>query len=56
MPYIELTLRDEERLENAHTFGCQCGILTATTQSLDKIVAEGLQQLELIIPRSGLVA
>ena len=52
MPYIEKTLRHEDRLENAHTFGCECGILSATTQSLDKIVSEGLQQRELIIPAS----
>lgn len=56
IPYIESTLRYEERLEDAHTFNCNCGILTATTQSLDKIVAEGLQQRELIIPRPALVA
>lgn len=50
MPYIETTLRYDDRLEDAHTFGCRCGILTATTGSLDKIVSEGLQQRELIIP------
>jgi hypothetical protein len=52
MPYIEKTLRYEERLEDAHTFGCRCGILSATTASLDTIVSEGLQQRELIIPES----
>ena len=52
MPYIEKTLRFEERLEDAHTFGCRCGVLSATTASLDKIVSEGLQQRELIIPGS----
>ena len=56
VPYIETTLRYEERLEDAHPFNCKCGILTATTQSLDKIVSEGLQQRELIIPRPALVA
>ena len=56
IPYIEETLRYEERLENAHTFNCNCGILSATTQSLDKIISEGLQQHELIIPRTALVA
>jgi hypothetical protein len=56
VPYIENTLRYEERLEDAHVFNCKCGILTATTQSLDKIVSEGLQQRELIIPRPVMVA
>ena len=50
MPYIEATLRYDERLEDAHTFGCQAGILSATTESLDRIVSQGLQQRELIIP------
>ena len=53
IPYIESTLRFEDRLEDAHVFGCRCGVLTATTQSLDKIVTEGLQQQELIIPKSS---
>lgn len=52
MPYIEQTLRYEGRLEDAHTFGCRCGILSASTKHLDEIVSQGLQQRELIIPRS----
>lgn len=56
MPYIEKTLRHEESLEDANVFGCQCGILSATTKTLDKIVSEGLQQQELIIPRPTLEA
>jgi hypothetical protein len=50
VPYINTTLRQDEILEDAHTFNCHCGILSATTHSLDKIVTEGLQQRELIIP------
>lgn len=50
MPYIDTTLRYNVHLEDAHSFGCHCGILSATTMSLDKIVTEGLQQSELIIP------
>lgn len=53
MPYIEATLRYENRLEDAHVFGCKCGILSATTQSLDEIVSQGLQQRELIIPTAA---
>ena len=50
MPYIEQTLRSEERLEDAHAFNCHCGILSASTKSLDEIVSQGFQQRELIIP------
>ena len=49
MPWIERRLRDEDRLEDAHGFHCQCGILSATTPSLDAIVSEGLQTRELLI-------
>ena len=31
-------------------FGCNCGVLTATTQKLDEIIAEGLESGELLIP------
>ena len=52
MPYIETTLRDDDRLEDAHTFGCHCGILSASTAHLDTVVSQGLQQRELIIPEA----
>lgn len=50
MPYIDATLRYEDRLEDANTFGCHCGILSATTAALDKVVSEGLMQREITIP------
>ena len=50
MPYIEKSLRHDDLLEDAHTFGCRCGILSANTGQLDTIVSGGLQQLELVIP------
>ena len=53
MPYIERELRAHERLEEAQTFGCNCGVLTATTQKLDEIIAEGLESGELLIPTSS---
>lgn len=52
MGHIEERLRDEERLEDAHVFNCRCGILSATTQKLDEIVSEGLQQLMILIPQA----
>ncbi|SIO37044.1 hypothetical protein SAMN05444166_4161 [Singulisphaera sp. GP187] len=51
VPHIEKTLRQRELLEDAHAFGCHCGILSASTKHLDEVVSQGLQQYELIIPR-----
>lgn len=51
MPYIEKQLRNNQELEDAHTFGCHCGVLSATTKSLDEIVTRGLQRYEIEIPR-----
>ena len=45
-------VRDDERLEDAHVFNCRCGILSATTQKLDEIVSQGLQQRMILIPAS----
>jgi hypothetical protein len=44
LPYLEKELRERSRLEEAHVFNCVCGILSATTKSLDEIVTEGLQK------------
>lgn len=44
MPHIEAKLREEELLEEAHSFGCNCGILSAMTKDLDEIVSLGLKQ------------
>lgn len=52
MPYIEKTLRYDERLEDAHTFGCNCGILSASTNHIDEVVSQGLKRRELIIPEN----
>lgn len=49
MPYIEKQLRDNYLLENASTFGCQCGILTASTKSLDDIVSTGLANHNILV-------
>lgn len=51
VPYIDQQLRAEERLEDAHAFRCRCGILTATTATLDQVVAAGLARRDLIIAR-----
>jgi hypothetical protein len=50
MPYLEQQLRDCNRLEDAHVYGCRCGILTATTKKLDEIVIAGLTSGEIVIP------
>lgn len=55
VPYIDATLREDYHLEDANTFGCHCGILSATTKALDKVVSDGLQQYEITIPRPILV-
>jgi hypothetical protein len=52
MPYIEAELRGINRLEDAHCYGCHCGLLTATTQKLDEIVVQGLSEGRVIIPKS----
>lgn len=51
IPYVEKTLRENERLENAHTFNCECGVLSVSTKALDEVVSEGLKRREIIIPR-----
>jgi hypothetical protein len=51
MPYVEAGLRAVNRLEDAHCYGCLCGLLTATTQKLDEIVIDGLKEGQIIIPR-----
>lgn len=52
VPYIERELRDSRYLEDAHVFGgCKCGILSANTANLDKIVSDGLAQYSLVIPK-----
>jgi hypothetical protein len=42
MPYLDRELRACQKLEDAHVFNCKCGLLTATTSALDKIVIDGL--------------
>jgi len=51
IPFIDRKLREISRLENAHVYGCQCGILSATTSKLDEIVIEGLSKGKISIPR-----
>ncbi len=51
IPFIDRKLRECNRLENAHVYGCQCGILTATTTKLDEIVIGGLKDGDIVIPR-----
>lgn len=50
IPYIEKKLRKANRLEHADCFNCQCGILSATTKSLDEVVSKGLTQQDILIP------
>jgi hypothetical protein len=50
MPHIEKQLRDESLLEDAHSFNCQCGVLTAQTRHLDDIVTQGIRRRHLTIP------
>lgn len=54
MPYVERQLRDQELLEEAHCFGCSCGVLSAVTHHLDEIVCEGIKSGEILIPGSAL--
>ncbi len=51
MPYIEKQLRACSRLADAHTFNCQCGVMTASTKKLDDIVIAGLTTGDIVIPR-----
>jgi hypothetical protein len=43
MPYIEKELRRRGLLEDAWTYRCQCGVLSATTSQIDEIVSEGIR-------------
>lgn len=51
MPYIEGQLREDDLLEDAHVYRCKCGVLSATTKRLDEIVARGLANGSITIPR-----
>jgi len=51
IPFIDRKLRECNRLENAHVYGCSCGILTATTTKLDESIIGGLTSGDIIIPR-----
>ncbi len=53
IPFIDRKRREISRLENAHVYECQCGILTATTTKLDEIVIDGLKSGDIVIPRDG---
>ncbi len=50
VPYIEERLRADEHLEEAHVFNCLCGLLTATSKTLDAIVSRGLHERRILIP------
>ena len=51
VPYIEERLRADEHLEGAHVFNCLCGVLAATSKTLDEIVSQGLQERRILISR-----
>ena len=53
MPYIEKQLREAEVLEDAHSYGCRCGVLSSTTKRLDEIVSEGIKSHKLLIPSTA---
>src|SRR3954454_14504010 len=50
MPYVEGQLRTQDLLEEALVFNVTCGVLSATTTHLDKIVTDGLKSGEIRIP------
>jgi hypothetical protein len=54
VPQIDKALRAENRLEDAHVFNCQCGILTATTSKLDEVVVKLLSRGKIDIPQQTL--
>jgi hypothetical protein len=56
MQYIGAQLREADLLEDAHAYRCRCGVLSATTQQLDEVVARGLAEGHLRIPRRSHVA
>jgi hypothetical protein len=56
VPHIERELRENDLLEDANVFNCQCGVLSALTKQLDDIVSEGLARRQLVIPSSSLAA
>jgi hypothetical protein len=49
VPYLEAQLRTDERLEHAHGFRCQCGVLSALTRHLDEVVSQGLAQGKIVL-------
>ena len=52
MPFIEEALRADGLLEEAHSFNCTCGVLSATTKHLDQIVSRGLYDGQIHILRT----
>ncbi len=54
-PFLERKLREICRLEDAHCYGCHCGILSATTSLLDELVVDGLTSGEIAILSSNAI-
>ena len=50
VPYIEERLRADLHLEEAYVFQCLCGVLAATSKTLDAIVSQGLHERRIRIP------
>ena len=48
-PYIVEQLRERGLLEHLGGFGCEAGMLTADSDDLDQIVAEGLGNRDIVI-------
>jgi hypothetical protein len=55
VPYIEKKLRETNHLEDANVFNCKCGVLSATSNSLDDVISEGLKLYEIRIPTNASV-
>jgi hypothetical protein len=48
-PYIVEQLKERHLLERLDGFGCEAGLLTADSDDLDEIVAEGLRNRQIVI-------
>jgi hypothetical protein len=50
LPYLEKQLRDQYLLEECFGHRCDCGVFTATSGALERIIREGLQDGAIAIP------
>ena len=51
LPFLKKQLLDKGLLKFAESFGCECGVLAATSDNLDEIVTRGIRDGMIAVPQ-----